>query len=175
MANFSEKMPTAEGMVNILNFLYDKAIGDVPVLGSAIDLANSYRGKTESPHHKVNSLIRWQCTKTISSGFLLGLPGGPAMRATIPADISQTLFIQLRMVAAIEHLYEYDVYSDQARSLAFVCLCGSKAMEVVKQAGIKVGEKMAKNLLQKIPEKVLIEINKKVGMRLLTKTAQQVL
>lgn len=92
-AKFSEKMPTADGMVNILNFLYDKAIGDVPLVGSAVDLANSYRNQEGSHHHKVNSLIRWQCTKTISSGFLLGLPGGAAILATMPADMAQTFFI----------------------------------------------------------------------------------
>lgn len=163
------KMPTAEGMINVLNFLYDKATGDLPILGSAVDLANTYRNKGSNPHANVDSLIRWQCTKTASSGFLLGLPGGPAIIATLPTDMTQTLFLQLRMVAAIGHIYEFDIASDEVRTLAYACLCGSKAMDIMKAAGMQVGQKVVINVIKKIPGSVLKEINKKVGMRLVTK------
>ena len=170
MVKFSApKMPSPEGMINVLNFLYDKATGDLPILGSAQDLANSYRNKGGTPHENVDSLIRWQCTKTASSGFLLGLPGGAAIIATLPADMTQTLFLQLRMVAAIGHIYEHDPSSDAVRSLAFACLCGAKAMDIMKQAGIQVGQRTTTILIKKIPGAVLTKINKIVGMRLVTK------
>lgn len=76
------------------------------------------------------------------------------------------------MVAAIGHFYEHDIYSNQVRSMAFACLCGSKAMDIIKQAGIKVGQKAAGNIIKKIPGAVLREINKKVGMVLITKSGK---
>ncbi len=45
--------------------------------------------------------------------------------------------------------------------------------EVVKQAGIKVGEKVTIGALKKVPGRVLIEINKRVGFRLFTKFGEK--
>jgi tellurium resistance protein TerD len=44
---------------------------------------------------------------------------------------------------------------------------------VVKQVGVQVGQKFTMALIKKIPGKVIIEINKKIGFRLLTKAGEK--
>lgn len=91
------------------------------------------------------------------------------MPVAIPANVSSVLYVQLRMVAAIAHIGGFDIQSDQVQTLAYACLTGSAIAHVLKQTGIKVGEKIAVSAINKIPGKVLTSINQKVGFRLLTK------
>lgn len=166
-------LPTADEFTNGALWAYSKAIGKIPFVGSAKDLAEDYMKQGKSIDSCVDSLIRWQCTKAAHNGFWLGLPGPILATLTIPGDIMQSMYIQLRMVAAIAHLYGHDIHLDQVRTCALVCLCGSKATDVLAAAGIKIGQKLASNAIKAVPGKVLIEINKKVGMRLLTKFGEK--
>lgn len=166
-------LPSAEDFTELALWAYSKAIGKMPFVGSATDLADDYRISGKSVHLCVDNLIRWQCAKASHNGFWLGLPGSVSAPFTIPADIAQSMYIQLRMVAAIAHLYGHDIQSDQVRTCALICLCGSKATDVLAAAGIKIGQKVAINAIKKVPGKVLIEINKRVGMRLLTKFGEK--
>ena len=77
------------------------------------------------------------------------------------------------MIAAIAHINGYDVYSDQVRTIAYVCLTGSSATNILKNVGIKIGEKVAVSALKKIPAAILIKINQQVGFRLVTKFGQK--
>lgn len=165
--------PTAEDFTNGALWAYEKAIGKIPFVGSAQEMAEDYRKPGKSLHYCVDSLIRWQCAKAAHNGFWLGLPGPLLAPLAIPGDIAQSMYIQLRMVAAIAHLYGHDVQSDQVRTCALCCLCGSKATDVLAAAGIKIGQKIAFNAIKAVPGKVLIEINKKVGMRLFTKFGEK--
>lgn len=166
-------LPTAEDFTNGALWAYSKAIGNIPLLSSAQEMAEDYRKPGKPIHECINSLIRWQTTKAAHNGFWLGLPGATLAPGTIPLDIAQSMYVQLRMVAAIAHLYGHDVKADQVRTCALICLCGSKATDVLASAGIKFGQKFAFNIIKAIPGKVLIEINKKVGMRLFTKFGEK--
>ncbi|MCA6604123.1 MAG: hypothetical protein IM533_06475, partial [Pseudanabaena sp. M007S1SP1A06QC] len=44
---------------------------------------------------------------------------------------------------------------------------------VLKTAGIAIGTKITQKLIKQIPGKVLIEINKKIGFRLITKAGEK--
>jgi uncharacterized protein (DUF697 family) len=79
------------------------------------------------------------------------------------------LYVQLRMIAAIACLGGYDPKDDAVQTMVYLCLLGEVAAAVIKQAGIKIGNRLALNALKKLPGKVLTKINQKVGMRLLTK------
>lgn len=168
-----KKSLTPEGLTNAASWAYSKAISKIPMLGSAEDLAEDYRKLGKPVHACVDSLIRWQCTKAAHNGFWLGLPGAAGAPLAIPADITQSMYIQLRMVAAIAHLYGHNVHSDHVRTCALVCLCGSKATDILASAGIKFGQRLAINAIKAVQGKVLIEINKKVGMRLFTKFGEK--
>ena len=153
----------------MLDWAYKQALSGHGPIDGAIELAEDYQGQHGSPRKDAESLIRWQNTKAATSGFLSGLPGILAMPVTLPANLTSVLFIQLRMIAAIAHLGGYDLNNDRVKTLCFVCLCGNAATPILKDVGIQVGKRMAISALKRLPGKVFIEINKAVGVRLLTK------
>lgn len=57
--------------------------------------------------------------------------------------------------------------------MILLCLIGEAGEEIPKTAGIAVGTKVCQNLIKQIPGRVLIEINKKIGFRLITKAGEK--
>ena len=164
---------TESKMEQALAFAYDKAINGVIGLDSAYELAESYTNNEDTLYQQCNSLIRWQNTKAGTSGFLTGLPGLPAMPATLPANITSVLYIQIRMIAAIAHMASHDLKDDKVKTMVYVCLVGNGAAEVLKNIGVEIGKKVATNSIKNISGKVITQINKQVGFRLVTKFGEK--
>lgn len=129
-------------IMKALDWAYDKAINGAGIVGSASALAGDYQKVHNDPEKAINSLINWQTTKCATSGFVTGLGGLLTMPVAIPANISSVLFMQLRMVAAIAMIRGYDPKSDQVQSLAYVCLTGSAASDILKTVGIRIGQRV---------------------------------
>ena len=77
------------------------------------------------------------------------------------------------MAAAIAHLRGYDVVTEEVRSAILVCLLGSAGASALKRTGVEIGKKSTAAAFQKVPGRVLIEINKKVGFRLVAKGGEK--
>lgn len=164
---------TQSKIMSVLNWGYEKAVNGVPGLDSAQELAESYMRKGGSRIEQANSLIRWQNTKAGTSGFLSGLGGIITMPATLPANITSVLYVQIRMIAAIAHMGGHNVQDDQVKTLVYVCLTGNSAKDIMKGAGIAIGTKFTQNAIKSISGKTIIAINKKVGFRLVTKFGEK--
>jgi hypothetical protein len=159
-------------IMKALDWAYAKAIEGVPGSDSAEKLARSFTKRPGSSVEHCDALIGWQIAKACASGFVMSLGGLLTLPVSVPASISLSLYIQLRMIAAIAHIGGYDIRDDQVRSLVYLCLCGNAAGEVAKGVGIQLGMKLANEAVSRIPGQVLIQINKEVGFRLLTKFGQ---
>ena len=61
----------------------------------------------------------------------------------------------------------------QVQTFIYACLAGVSVNGVVKNAGIKVGVKVAEKAIQKIPGKALTKINQKIGFRFITKMGEK--
>lgn len=103
------------------------------------------------------------------SGFVTGLGGIAFLPITVPADMTTFYALCARMSGAIAVLRGYDVRSEEVQSAVLISLLGASAAGVLGGIGVEVGTKSALAMLKKLPGHVLIEINKKVGFRLLTK------
>ena len=161
-------------MMNLLDVCYDKALqGVLPGEKSIEELAEDYLAKTISREKAIDKLIGYQTVLCGTNGFITGLGGLLVLPVAIPTNILSTIYIQLRMIAAIAYINGYDIYSDQVRTIAYTCLTGSSAANVLKNTGIKIGEKVAINAKKKIPVEVLVKINQQVGFRLVTKFGQK--
>lgn len=161
---------TQQSINKALDWAYEKAVtGGIPGTQDAYELAAEFlEGKGEL-RDRVNSLIRWQNTKSATSGFLTGLGGIITLPVAIPANLASVLYIQLRMIAAIAIMGGHDVKDDKVRTMAFASLCGNAAKDILKDVGIVFGKKMAEQGLRKLSGEVIKKINQKVGFRLLTK------
>lgn len=157
-------------MLTVLDELYSKALGGIPKVSKPIEeLAEDYMQKNPSLESAAKEMIKYQIAKCGTSGFISGLGGALTLAVTLPANITSVLYVQLRMVAVIAYMGGFDIQSDQVQTMVYACLTGSAISDVLKQTGIKVGQKIAVSSINKIPGKVLISINQKVGFRLMTK------
>lgn len=160
-------------IIQAMNWAYDKAVNGIPGIDSAEELAACYLKKEGSLKEQINSLIRWQNTKAGTSGFVTGLGGILTMPATLPANITSVLYIQIRMIAAIAKMCGFDLRDDKVQTLVYVCLVGSSSSEFIKDIGIQFGGKIAISAIKKIPRAVITKINQAVGFRLLTKFGEK--
>lgn len=157
-----------------MNVLYAKSIDGIPKVSSPIEkMAEDYLEKAPDLETAVKKMIDMQVVKCTTSGFLTGLGGIATLPVAIPANLSSVLYVQLRMIACAATMAGYDTRSDQVQTLVYACLAGVSMNEFIKQAGIKVGEKLAAGMIKKIPGEVLVKINQKVGFRLLTKFGEK--
>ena len=161
-------------MMNLLDVCYDKALqGVLPGEKSVEELAEDYLAKTSSREKAIDKLIGYQTVLCGTNGFITGLGGLLVLPVAISANVAGVIYVQLRMIAAIAHINGYDIYSDQVRTIAYACLTGSSAANILKNMGIKISEKMAVNALKRVPGAILIKINQQVGFRLVTKFGQK--
>jgi EcsC protein family len=117
----------------------------------------------------IQRLIATHVRLTSGTGFLAGLGGLITLPVTLPADFTALWLTQARLAGAIAHLRGYDVRSDEVRSVVLISLLGSSATEALSQAGVQIGTKSAVSAIKQVPGRVLIQINKMVGFRLITK------
>lgn len=108
-----------------------------------------------------------------ATGFATGLGGVLTLPITIPTDVATFYALAARCAASVAYARGYDVASDEVRSVILLSLLGSAGAGIAAEVGAQIGTKSAMAALRKLPGKVLIEINKKVGFRLFTKFGEK--
>jgi hypothetical protein len=169
----ADNQMTESKVGKLLDWAYEKSINGIPGTDTAYQLAENFMTKNDSTDKAINSLIRWQNTKSVTSGFLTGLGGLITLPVAIPVNIASVTYVQIRMIAAIAHMSGYDLKDDQVKTFVFVCLTGKSASDILKQAGIKAGTALTKHAIKKIPGEIIKSINKAVGFRLVTKFGEK--
>ena len=139
----------SEGKImQALNWAYEKALdGTIPGTDSSYEMAENYQKGEDNLEAKVNSLIRWQNTKSATTGFVSGLGGIITMPVAIPASIATVIYVQIRMITAIAIMGGYDVKDDRVKALVYSCLAGNAAKDILKGTGIIIGSKMSTQLI----------------------------
>jgi hypothetical protein len=166
--------PDENAAIKLINWITKRAIDGVPPLCSAENLALEYHIDESYPgdEERIESLINWETTKNFTSGFITGLGGLITLPVAVPAAFGASWVIQARMAAAVAKLGGHDIGSDRVKTFVIACLAGDACKDIVKDAGIKIGQGLAKSAIKQVPGRVLIEINKKVGFRLITKAGE---
>ena len=164
----------ADRMVSILDEIYDKALNGIPYVSESVEeLASDYLLKNNDIEKAAKSLINNQIAKCGTSGFLTGLGGVITMPVTLPANLTSVWYVQMRMIASVAYIGGFDIHSDQVQTMTYVCLTGTGAADILKKSGIEFAEKAANAGIKKIPGKVCVAINKKVGFRFITKFGEK--
>ena len=159
---------------DMASWILNHALGGIGKLSSASDLADEYR-RMPYPNdaERVQAVIRSAVAKNAATGFVTGLGGMLTLPVAIPTSLAASLAIQARMVAAIAEIYGHDSGDDQVQTAILLCMVGTAMEDVVKQAGVTLGGKAAIEALKKVPGKVLIDINRRIGFRLVTKFGEK--
>ncbi|MCQ2011660.1 EcsC family protein [Sporolactobacillus sp. STSJ-5] len=168
-----ENTLTESKVGKLLDWAYEKSINGLPGTDTAYDLAQNYLLKYGSVDKAINKLIQWQNTKSATAGFLTGLGGLITLPVAIPADVASVTYVQIRMVAAIAVMRNYDIRDDQVKTFVFLALTGNSVSEILKNAGIKTATQLGKQAIKKVPIEIIKAINKAVGFRLVTKFGEK--
>ena len=164
------KMIKQEDVMNLLDSCYEKCLNGVSMVSPSVeDMANDYLNKYPTKEEACKAMLNNQIVKCTTSGFVTGFGGFIVMPIAIPANISSIIYVQMRMIACTAYMAGYELNSDQTQTFVYACLAGVALNNALKQAGIKVGIKLANGVIKKIPGKVLTKINQKVGFRFITK------
>ena len=164
------KMIKQEDVMNLLDSCYEKCLNGVSMVSPSVeDMANDYLNKYPTKEEACKAILNNQIVKCTTSGFVTGFGGFIVMPIAIPANISSVIYVQMRMIACTAYMAGYELNSDQTQTFVYACLAGVALNNALKQAGIKVGIKLANGVIKKIPGKVLTKINQKVGFRFITK------
>lgn len=172
---------TASGMdqasaSRLATFLLEKGLEGAGPLSGADDLATAYLSDPRfgSDDQRVASLIRWETSKNFATGFLAGLGGVVTFPVSIPAALGAAWLIQARMTGAIARIYGHDLGAPRVRTKILLALAGDVAREAMKDLGIKLEGRLTQRATDQIPGRALVEINKRIGARLLTNVGQRV-
>lgn len=158
-------------LLRSLEWAYARAVEGVPGAHSARQLGDEYLSGDGSLDERVDRLIRYQVAKSSVSGFVTGVGGLMALPITLPASITSVMYVQLRLIAAVAHMGGHSLESDRVRTLAYACLLGNAAKDVVKEAGVVVGTRAARHALERLSARALVSLNRKVSERLLARFA----
>ena len=166
--------PNDPSASKLVTYLLEKGLGGAGPLSSAEDLATEYLIDDGYIDHdkRVDSLINWETSKNFTTGFLTGLGGVITLPVAIPSALGASWLIQARMVGAIARIYGHPPASDRVRTMVLLALAGDVAKDAMKDLGIKFGTKLTQRAINQIPGRALVEINKRIGFRLLTKAGQ---
>lgn len=158
----------------VMDKLYNSVLNGLPTSKAADALADDYMKKHGNDAQKAaKSLIKNQIAKCSTTGFLTGLGGLITLPITLPADVGSCLYVQVRMIAAIAVMGGYDLKDDAVKTMVYTTLLKIEIGNVLKQVGVKTGNKLAMSALKKLPGKVLTKINQKLGFRFITKFGEK--
>lgn len=170
--NSKEKKPvmTEEDIMKLLDSCYEKCLNGIPKVSPSVEeLANDYLKKHRTTEEACRAMLKNQIAKCTTSGVVTGFGGFITMPVAIPANVGSVIYVQMRMIACVAYMADYELDSDQTQTFIYSCLAGIAVNGLLKQAGIKIGVKFTNGLIKKIPGKVLTKINQKVGFRFITK------
>lgn len=158
----------------MLDKLYALCLEGVPKISRPIEeVAADYIGKYDNREAAAKAMIKNQVIKCTTTGAITGLGGFVTLPAAVTADVGSVLYIQMRMISCTAYMAGYNLNSDQVQTVVYACLAGVALNEIIKKAGIELGEKLFVNIVKRIPGEVLTKINQKVGFRFVTKFGEK--
>lgn len=172
-AALAEQEDKGSKMLQIMDWAFDKANGDIPGFGTSYEMAQKYLDKYGSVNAAIDHLVNWQITSAATAGFVTNLGGLATMPLTLPANVAGVMAIQLRMIGAIAELGGFHENSEEKKTGMYLCLLGSKAGDVLAQTASQFAVKFTTASLKKLPGSILTKINQQVGFRLFTKFGEK--
>lgn len=127
--------------------------------------------KDKMANHAIYESTLW----SIGTGAATGLGGGFVAIVGVPTDICFTLYSQVKLAATLFTIYGVDTREKSSRPLILAAAAGVTVSELATQLGTSVGVKAIRSALMSIPGKVFAQINKTLGIKLISKAGEKTL
>jgi hypothetical protein len=169
------KQKTETSARRLADYLLDRGITGVGPLASAESLAGEFLADAdyESNDARVEGLILRETAKNFTTGFVTGLGGVITLPVSVPSALGASWVLQARMAAAIARIYGHDVASPRTRTTILLSLAGDVAKDAMDGLGIVYGNRLTRRAVEQIPGRALVEVNKRIGLRLLTRVGER--
>ena len=156
-------------------WLMQKGVAGTGPLASARDLARVYLddARYATNDERVDALIERETIKNFATGFVTGVGGVITLPVSIPSALGASWLIQARMAGAIASLYGHDLAAARTQTAVLMSLAGDVAKDAMQGLGIPFGSRLTQRAVEQIPGRALVEINKRIGLRLLTGAGQR--
>jgi uncharacterized protein (DUF697 family) len=160
----------------LATYLLEKGLKGLGPLSSAESLATEYLIDADygDDDRRVAALVRWETAKNFTTGFLTGLGGFVTLPVAVPSALAASWVLQARMSGAIARIYGHDLEAERTRTKILLSLAGDVAREAMKDLGLDVGDRLTQRAVEQIPGRALVEVNKRVGAKLLAQVGQRV-
>jgi uncharacterized protein (DUF697 family) len=171
----TQRIATDASATRLVKYLLEKGLGGAGPLSSARDLADEYlidQGYT-TDDQRVDRLVKWEMSKNFTTGFITGLSGVITLSIGIPSALVASWLIQARMAGAIARIYGHDLSEERVRTMILLSLAGDVAKDAMKDLGIDLGGKLPHQGMKLVPGRALVEINKRIGFKLLTRAGSR--
>lgn len=164
-------------MQNIEEYLTSVAVNGADPISSSVKLANEYSSNPKFANMDVDKLtrilIKNESLKSFGTGFILGLGGLVTLPVTLPSGLLAQWVIQSRLVGAIAVLHGHSLHEEYVKTVILFSLLNLKLSNIFKEAGVNVAKKITLKAISKIPTEIIKQINKKLGIRLITKAGEK--
>lgn len=159
----------------LASYLLDKGIDGVGPLSSAAELACTYLDDASyaSNDARVASLIHREMAKNFTTGFVTGLGGALTLPVSVPGALAASWVLQARMAAAIARIYGHDLTASRTRTAILLSLAGDVAKGALEGLPLTFGTRLTQRAIDQVPGRALVEINKRIGARLLVRAGSR--
>lgn len=144
-------------------------------LDSAEEVVRRARTEHDDPERVLDAICSAHRKLAAGGGFVTGLGGLLTMPVALPANVVGFYVLAGRMVGAVALVRGYDVHDKHTRTALTLTLVGADADDLLKQAGITGGGRMARIALNRIPPAASMMINKGLGFRVATQLGARLL
>jgi uncharacterized protein (DUF697 family) len=171
----TEQGPTSAAARRLALWLLDKGVAGAGPLAGARELAAVYLADARytSNDERVDALIERETIKNFTTGFVTGVGGAITLPVSIPSALAASWVIQARMAGAIAHVYGHDLGSSRTKTTVLMSLAGDVARQAMNDLGIPLGPRLTQRAVDQIPGRALVEINKRIGLRLLARAGER--
>ncbi|MFT8844170.1 MAG: EcsC family protein [Schleiferilactobacillus harbinensis] len=150
---------TSTAAQRVLDWSYHRAVKGAGKGEPVPQLAATYLARAGGdPEAAIQEFLRYARRRVGTVSFLTGLGGLATLPVAIPAEVANTLYMQLRMVTVIAALRGYDLNDDRVKTMTLITLTGNAAEDYLKKAGIawtgRLGERVSAATLQRINQLV---------------------
>ena len=160
---------------SLVTQLLTYGLGGQGRLEGAEKLAARYRDNPSfaDDDARVRALIKSHTFMNFGTGFLTGLGGLVTLPIAIPTALTASWMIHTRLSGTIAALHGHDTKDEHVQTFILLTLIGDSGKQVLRNVGVTVANRVALRSVEAIPARVLTEINKRVGMRLITKAGER--
>ena len=160
--------------MKLLDTSYERCISGISRVSPPVDrIAARYLEQYPDTQAAAKAMLKRQVSKCTASGVITGFGGLITIPVSVPANLASVLYFHMRMIACAAHMGGYDLRSDDVRTYVYACLAGVSVKEVFKEFGWKIGEVTLEAGLERVPAKMLVKINERVGVKLLAKIGEE--